>query len=101
LILTPVVRIKPRARREINEAAAWWSENRPAAPGAVSHDLQEALELLVEFPGIGTKVENTKSPEVRRWLLSRVGHHMYYRVRGDYFEVIAFWSTSREHEPRV
>jgi len=66
------VRIKPRARREINDAAAWWSENRLAAVGAVSHDLREALDLLVDFPGIGTKVENSKSPETRRWLLKRV-----------------------------
>ena len=95
------VRIKPRARREINAAAAWWSENRLAAPGAVSHDLQEALKLLVEFPGIGTKVENTKSPDTRRWLLKRVSHHLYYRVRGSYFEVVAFWSTNREQKPRI
>jgi plasmid stabilization system protein ParE len=99
--LALTVRIKPRARREINEAAAWWSENRLAASGAVSNDLQEALKLLVEFPGIGTKVENTKSPETRRWLLKRIGHHVYYRVRGSYFEVVAFWSTDREHEPRI
>ena len=101
MILALTARIKPRARREINEAAAWWSDNRPAAPGAVSHDLQEALKLLVDFPGIGTKVENTKSPETRRWLLKRTSHHMYYRVRGNYLEVVAFWSTDREREPRV
>ena len=95
------VRIKPRARREVNEAAAWWSEKRLAAPGAVSHDLQAALKLLVEFPEIGTKVENTKSSETRRWLLKRVSHHVYYRVRGNYFEVVAFWSTDRGHEPRI
>ena len=101
MILALTVRIKPRARREINEAAAWWSDNRPAAPGAVSYDLQEALKLLVDFPGIGTKVENAKSPETRRWLLKRIKHHVYFRVRGKYLDVVAFWSTDREHEPRV
>ena len=95
------VRIKPRARREINEAAEWWSQNRLAAIGAVSHDLHEALKLLLEFPGIGTKAENTKSPETRRWLLKRISHHVYYRVRGNFLEVVAFWATDREHAPRV
>lgn len=95
------VRIKARARREINEAAAWWSNNRPAAVGAVAHDLREALDLLVEFPGLGTRVENAKSPETRRWLLPRIGHHIYYRVRGNVLEVVAFWSTDRERGPRV
>lgn len=95
------VRIKPRARREINGAAAWWSANRLAAVGAVSHDLHEALDVLVEFPGIGTRVENSKSPETRRWLLKRISYHVYYRVRGNVLEVVAFWGADREHSPRV
>ena len=95
------VRIKPRARREINEAAAWWSENRLAAPGAVAQDLKGALDLLVDFPGIGTKVENAKSPETRRWLLKRIGYHVYYRPRGPNLEVVAFWGAEREHGPSV
>ena len=95
------VRIKPRARREINEAAAWWSDNRLAAPGAVAQDLREALDLLVEFPGLGTRVENAKSPDTRRWLLERVSYHIYYRIRGNRMEVVAFWGTDRERGPRV
>ncbi len=97
-----IVQIKPRARREINEVAAWWAQNRLAAVGAVSHDLHEALKLLVEFPGIGTKVETTtKSPEARRWLLKRISCHVYYRVRGNVLEVVAFWGTDRERAPQV
>jgi plasmid stabilization system protein ParE len=99
--LALIVRIKPRARREINEAAAWWSENRLAAPGAVAQDLKEALELLIEFPGIGTRIENSKSAETRRWFLKRVGYHVYYRARDPFLEVVAFWGADREHGPRV
>ncbi len=99
--MTLTVRIKPRARREINEAAAWWSANRPAASGAVAHDLREALALLVDFPGIGTRVENAKSPDTRRWLLQRISYHVYYRVRAEKLEVVAFWGTDRERAPRV
>ena len=99
--MTLTVRIKPRARSEINAAAAWWSENRLAAPGAVAQDLKEALDLVVDFPAIGTKVESAKSPETRRWFLKRVGYHMYYRPRGVYLEVVAFWGAEREHGPSV
>ena len=99
--MTLTVRIKPRARREINDAAAWWSENRLAAPGAVAQDLKEALDLLIEFPGIGTRVENARSPETRRWLLKRISYHVYYRPRGPNLEVVAFWSTDREQGPSV
>ena len=53
-----VARIKPRARREIERAAEWWAENRPAAPGAVRKDVEAVLALLVEEPGIGTKLNS-------------------------------------------
>ena len=43
-----LVRVKPRAERQIDAAAGWWSENRLAAPGAIRSDLKAALEALVE-----------------------------------------------------
>jgi plasmid stabilization system protein ParE len=96
-----VVRVKPRARREINALAAWWAENRLAAPGAVAADLRDALDLLVEFPGVGTRVENSRDPETRFWPIKRLGYDLYYRQRGKYLEVVAFWSSSREAGPKV
>ena len=99
--MTLIVKIKPRARREILAAAEWWSKNRLAAPGAVATDLKDALDLLVEFPGIGTKVENAKDQETRRWWLDRVGHYIYYRPRGRFLEVVSFWGGGREHSPNV
>ena len=95
------VSIKPRARREINAAAAWWQENRQSAPGAVAVELKDALALLAEFPGIGTKVINTHDPHTRRWHLKRLGYHLYYRQRREQLEVVAFWHASREHGPVV
>ena len=77
-------------------AAKWWAENRPAAPGAISHDLQAALEALVEQPGIGTRIEISRPDEVRRLFLARVGYFVYYRTKGRFLEVIAFWHASRE-----
>jgi plasmid stabilization system protein ParE len=99
--LALLVRIKPRAVREIHRAAQWWSENRPATPGAVEADLKDALTLLVEHPGIGSKVDNTRDAETRRFLLDRTRYFVYYRPKGRFLEVLAFWHASREHEPRV
>lgn len=82
-------------------AAAWWRENRPAAPGAVAADLEDALGLLSEFPDIGTKVANSHDPQTRRWHLKRLGYDLYYRPRGALLEVVAFWHGSREHGPGV
>lgn len=96
-----IARIKPRALRQIHQAAEWWSKNRPAAPGAVESDLKDALCTLVDQPGIGSKVENTRSPETRRLYLVRTRYFVYYRPKGRFLEVLAFWHSSREHEPRV
>ena len=95
------VRIKPRAQREIERAAEWWAQNRLAAPGAVRKDLEAALALLVEEPGIGTKVETPRSDVVRRLYLPRVRYFVYYRVRGSTLEVVAFWHSSREEGASV
>ena len=94
-----VVRIKPRAQREIERAAEWWAENRPAALGAVRMDVEAALALLVEEPGIGTKIETARTDIVRRLYLARIGYFVYYRVRGKFLEVVAFWHSSREDSP--
>ena len=96
-----LVRIKPRAERQIAAAAAWWSENRPAAPGAVRKDLAAALTAVVEQPGIGTRVENSRNQEVRRLYISRIRYFVYYRVRGERLEVVAFWHENREQGPSV
>lgn len=96
-----LVRIKPRAVREIHRAAQWWSENRPAAPGAVETDLEDALALLAEHPGIGSKVLNSRDAETRRFFLDRTRYFVYYRAKGAFLEVVAYWHSSREHEPRV
>lgn len=93
--------IKARAKREIEKAAEWWAENRLAAPGAVRKDLEDALNILVEQPGVGTKVETGRSPQVRRFLLNRISYHLYYRVRRSELEVLSMWHTSRGRGPSV
>ena len=99
--MTLIVRIKPRALRQIEKAAEWWAENRPAAVGAIGKDIESALALLVNEPGIGTKVELPRPDVVRRLHLGRIRYFVYYRVRGKFLEVVAFWHTSRGEGPRV
>lgn len=64
-------------------------------------DLKDAFDLLAEFPGIGTKVENSRDLETRFWPIKRLGYDLYYRPRGEYLEVVAFWGSSREAGPKV
>lgn len=68
-------------------------------PGAIRIDLESALALLVEEPGIGTRVEIPRADVVRRLCLGRVRYFVYYRVRGKTLEVLAFWHQSRGQSP--
>ena len=58
-------------------------------------DLRGALDLLVREPGVGSKVETSRSEVVRRLYLGRIHYFVYYRVRGNMLEVVAFWHERR------
>lgn len=90
-----------QARAQIEEASAWWSKNRPSAPGAVRHDLDRLLGLLSVQPGLGAPARLAKLKSVRRATLSRIRYYLYYRVIGNSLEVLAFWHISRGEPPRL
>ena len=93
------VAVTRRAAAQIERAAAWWAENRSAAPDAIRVDFQEATSLLSRQPGVGTKSRTARYPDLRRLFLSRVGYHIYYRVRPEKVVVLAFWHASRGTGP--
>lgn len=95
------IKISARAAREIAVAAQWWSENRPAAPGAVAKDVGESLALLAEQPGIGSKYDGTRAQGVRRLFLARIGYFVYYREFHGSLEALALWHASRQKQPSL
>jgi plasmid stabilization system protein ParE len=90
--------VSRRAAREIERVVQWWFLNRPAAPGA---DLQAALDLLLIQSDIGSRVSEASSSDVRRFYLDRVRYWVYYRVRGNRFEVLSVWQANRGRHPSV
>lgn len=93
------VEVTLRAAAQIELAAAWWEENRLAAPGAIVDDFAEAKLLLSRQPGIGARSSTAKFPDLRRLFLSRVRYHIYYRIRPGKVVVLAFWHSSRGKGP--
>jgi plasmid stabilization system protein ParE len=65
------VEITRRALAQVERAALWWAENRPAAPDAIRLDLGEALEVLAQQPGIGARCRARRYSDVRRLYLAR------------------------------
>jgi plasmid stabilization system protein ParE len=99
--MTLRVKISSRAARQVQSAAVWWAENRPAAPGAIAADFGQAVTLLAAQPGLGARYEGSRTPSVRRLFLNRVGYFIYYRQYGGDLQVLAFWHSSREHQPML
>jgi plasmid stabilization system protein ParE len=95
------VKIAARAATEVRGAAGWWAANRPAAPGAIGKDFGEAVALLAEQPGIGSKYEGSKTIGVRRLYLSRIRYFVYFAVEGDSLHVLAFWQENRGRQPAL
>jgi plasmid stabilization system protein ParE len=95
------VKISARAAAEIRRAAEWWHASRPAAPAAIGTDFADAVALLAEQPVIGAKYEGARVPGVRRLFLSRVSYFIYYTADARDLKVLAFWHSSREHQPRL
>ena len=93
--------IKAGAQREITRAAAWWAENRLAAPGAVRIDVSNALSILVHHPGLGEKVETGRPIQVQRYLMSKTQRWVYYRVKSGALEVLSVWGAEREAGPKL
>ena len=89
--------ISKRARRQIEKIQARWLENRPAAPGLFLDELDAAERLLRNRPTFGLVYTTQTSGIVRRVLLTRTSHHLYYRYNAERDEliVLAVWGAPR------
>ena len=101
--MNPPLRIEltDDAATHVSAASEWWSNNRPATPGAVLQDLDRMLGLLSVQPALGTRTRRTRLPGVRRVTLARIRYYLYYRVTGEALQVLALWHTSRGQGPSL
>ncbi|KQV96118.1 type II toxin-antitoxin system RelE/ParE family toxin [Pelomonas sp. Root1237] len=85
-----------RAATQLERAASWWRENRPAAPDAVANDFEDALRLLAFQPELGARSASPHYPDLRRLFLARIRYHVYYQALPDKVVILAFWHASRQ-----
>lgn len=95
--------VSKRARRQIEKIQSWWVENRPEAPALFLDELAEAERHLRTQPTLGLIYTAHKSGVVRRVLLTRTNHHLYYRYlpQRDELTVLAVWGAPRERGPKL
>jgi ParE toxin of type II toxin-antitoxin system, parDE len=91
-----------RASREIDDARAWWAENRCTTD--LDDALAEALDRIEQFPEIAPRVKSGgRWTMTRRYILGRrVGYHLYYdyNPRGLRIYVRSLWHERRP-KPRL
>jgi plasmid stabilization system protein ParE len=92
-----------RAAKQIEEADQWWRVNRSSAPDAILEELERAFLLISSEPAAGVQARSKKLGGVRRILLPRVHHSLYYRLapRRQEIQVLAFWHASRGSKPHL
>jgi plasmid stabilization system protein ParE len=95
------VRFVRTAERQALEIDTWWRTNRAAAPNLFTEELLAGIEQLRTIPACGALF--AKKPGVRRLLLPRTRHWLFYRFHEARAEVLihAVWHTSRGEDPKL
>ena len=95
------LRLREQARKDADEAAAWYaSQGDIALELAFTDALQAAYGLICRHPGIGSTRHATHAsdlPSPLRFLpLKRFEHHLvYYLDLPGHVEIIRIWHTAR------
>jgi plasmid stabilization system protein ParE len=91
------VELAAEAEAQVSAIDLWWREHRPAAPDLFSRELEYALGLLKDVPTLGASYDKAK--KVRRMLLPKTGHHVYFTQGAEVLLVVAVWSGRRGQGP--
>ena len=59
------IKVTRRTAAQIEQVAAWWELNRPAAPGAIEEELERAFAFLSAELGVGAIARNVKLRDSR------------------------------------
>lgn len=97
------VRISAPAKKQSRAISQWWRKNRPAAPKLFAEEMAQARRLLARNPELGTPYVQREGVFVRRVLLRRTQHHVYYEI--DHTEgvvmILAVWGTPKGEGPEL
>jgi toxin ParE1/3/4 len=90
-----IVKFRPAARAEFDEAIAWYENKEPGLGDEFEHEIQQAIKRI-EW--------NPKSPavvykDVRRVRAGRFPYLIYYRINGNIIRIVSVFHAKRD--PRV
>ena len=97
--MTVRVEFAQAARAQILAAAAWWRENRLAAPELFEEDLAAALAHLESMPLLAQVFAEVEGKIVRRVRMPRTRYALYVTLDGEVATVHALWHGARGSGP--
>jgi plasmid stabilization system protein ParE len=93
--MTHHVVLVAEAEEQVRRAVEWWQANHKDAPSLLVDEFEQVVGLLEEMPGIGPRFPRAISPGIRRILMRRSNHWIYYATDSKHLVVyvLAIWSA--------
>jgi plasmid stabilization system protein ParE len=96
------LRLSPEAEQQAEDCDAWWRENRKDARDLFARELAATFAQLANTPKIGVVWNGVRGRPVRRFLMPRTRHHVYYELEASGGVIIhAIWGAPRERAPKL
>jgi plasmid stabilization system protein ParE len=95
------VRLTEQAQADARRIRHWWRRHRSKAPERFVEESRSARHRLATAPLEGQVYVELRGLTVRRLLLSKSGHHVYYVVDllDDVVSILAIYGATRGSEP--
>ncbi|HEX3696063.1 MAG TPA: type II toxin-antitoxin system RelE/ParE family toxin [Polyangia bacterium] len=95
--------VAPSARQQAKRIAAWWEANREKAPILFAQELEAAFARVATAPTTVRVYRESKGRVIRRLLLPRTCHHLFFEVNEAkrQVQILAVWHTARGRGPRL
>jgi plasmid stabilization system protein ParE len=87
-----------QAELQILEVDRWWREHRDKAPDLFEDELADVFRLISTAPGVGKRYPHAREG-VRRVMMRKTRHHVYYVEREQYVLVVAVWGAVKGSGP--
>lgn len=91
----------PEAEQCLDYIDTWWRANRDKNPNLFDEEVQRVVALLAATPEMGHEYRVRGRVTVRRVLLKKTRHYLYYWVNEavGVVEVVSIWGTPLKRGP--
>ncbi len=96
------VRFTPEAEAQADASDTWWREHREIRD-LFARELAATVALLIETPKLGTVYTILHDRPIRKVLMPKTHHHVYYASDTEAGEVVvhAVWGAPRGRGPKL